>query len=287
LKVGGHKNCQESSEDSDGETLSLLTRKFSKFLKKNNKNQSSNRYNNKKLNDFNANNYTCFGCGKQGHIKAYCPKNESKEKGQGKKFEKKGKSKRAYIAWQDNDVSSSSSSSNGDEEANICLMAKEESDTSNVSSSTSINVENYNQLLDAFKETHEEANKLALLNNHLKGMNNWLENRVKELEEELNNSKNDFENLELIYKNSSCKYDSSFCENCESLQRKVHYLVKIVDKLSKGQSKFETTLASQKCVFGKSGLGFNPHSKKSSISKPFSSFFEKQPIEKSKQSVVS
>jgi len=44
LKAVGHKDCQESSEDNDGETLNLLTKKFSKFLKKNNnKNQSSNR----------------------------------------------------------------------------------------------------------------------------------------------------------------------------------------------------------------------------------------------------
>ena len=65
LKVCCHRDGQESSEDSDGETLNLLTRKFSKFLKKNsNKNQSSNRYNSKKINDFNANNYTCFGYGK-------------------------------------------------------------------------------------------------------------------------------------------------------------------------------------------------------------------------------
>jgi len=34
LKAAGHKNCQDSSDDSEGETLSLLTRKFSKFLKK-------------------------------------------------------------------------------------------------------------------------------------------------------------------------------------------------------------------------------------------------------------
>jgi len=73
---------------------------------------------------------------------------------------------------------------------------------------------------------------LALLNNQLKGLNNWLKNRVKTLEEELANSKNDFENLELIYKNSSCKCNSSFYENCESLEKKVHYLVKTVDKLS-------------------------------------------------------
>ena len=74
-------------------------------------------------------------------------------------------------------------------------MTRQESDTSSVSSSSSINVENYSQLLEAFNETHEEANRLALLNNQLKGLNNWLENRVKTLEEELNHSKTDFEIL--------------------------------------------------------------------------------------------
>jgi len=61
-------------------------------------------------------------------------------------------------------------------------MAKGDSDTRSVSSSTSINFENYCQLLYVFKETHEEANRLALLNNRLKDMNNWMENRVKALE---------------------------------------------------------------------------------------------------------
>ena len=81
LKIAGHKNCQDSSDDSEGETLSLLTRKISKFLKKNsNKNQSSNRYNSKKLNDFNSNKYTCFECSEQRHIKVDCPNNENKER---------------------------------------------------------------------------------------------------------------------------------------------------------------------------------------------------------------
>jgi len=44
-------------------------------------------------------------------------------------------------------------------------MTNEDSETSNVSSNTFVNFENYNQLFDAFKETHEEATKLALLNN--------------------------------------------------------------------------------------------------------------------------
>jgi len=67
------------------------------------KNQPSNRYNTKNVNEFNYTNYTCFGCGKQGHIKAECPSNVSKEKGS---YKKKGKSRRAY-----NDDSSLSFSS--------------------------------------------------------------------------------------------------------------------------------------------------------------------------------
>ena len=161
-------------------------------------------------------------------------------------------------------------------------MAKEEDDASSVSSCTSLNAENYSQLLQAFKETHEPANRLAILNNWLKGLNNWFENKVKALEEELENLKTDFENLEMLYKNSSCKCHSLVCENCESLEKKVHYLVKTVDRLSKGKSNFETVLASQNCAFGKASLGFNQHSKKTEFSKSFSKSPEKQSIEKSK-----
>ena len=81
LKIVGHRRCQESSDDSDKDTFSLLSKKFSKFLKKNSsKNHSSNRYNSNKSNDFNTNKYTCFGYGEQGHIKADCPNSENKEK---------------------------------------------------------------------------------------------------------------------------------------------------------------------------------------------------------------
>ena len=55
---------------------------------------------------------------------------------------------------------------------NLCFLAKKEDDASSVSSSTSSNAENYSQLLQAFQKTHEEANRLALLNNRLKEMKN-------------------------------------------------------------------------------------------------------------------
>jgi len=100
LKACNHKQQQDSSE-SDEDTMSLLSRKFNKFLKK--KSQASKRYSSKKPSDFNLNKYSCYGSGEQGHIKVECPNNESKDKADFK-IEKRGKAKKAYVAWDDNEV---------------------------------------------------------------------------------------------------------------------------------------------------------------------------------------
>ena len=64
LKAAKHKKKQDSSDESEEENLSLLSKKFSKFLKRNrNKESNKERYGNKKTSDFSSNNYTCFGCG--------------------------------------------------------------------------------------------------------------------------------------------------------------------------------------------------------------------------------
>ena len=161
LKAAKHKSKKESSDESEEENLSLLSKKFSRFLKRNrNKEANRERYGNKKTSDFNSNNYTCFGCGEQGHIKVDCPNKESNEKKSSYK-EKKGKSRKAYITWDENEVSSSSSSSSEDEKVNICLIAEGDDEScslSDVSSCASLNAENYSKLLEAFQETHEEAN---------------------------------------------------------------------------------------------------------------------------------
>jgi len=179
------------------------------------KNQQSKRYNRKPYS--NSNKLTCFGCDKQGHMKADCPNLVNKEKTIEKKNCKDGKGKRAYIAWEDN-ASSSSSSSQEDIEANLYLMAGKNFEVSSENFSTSFNNENYSSLLQAFHETHE-ANRLNLSNNRLKGLNNWLEGRVKQLEDEILELKIDFDHLEMIYKASN-SLDSSQpvnCENCEAL----------------------------------------------------------------------
>jgi len=59
------------------------------------------------------------------------------------------------------------------------------------------------------------------------------------------------------------------CENCELLEKNICYLLKTLDKLTTGRSNFEDVLVSQKCVFGKVGLGFYPQSKEKRIAKPF------------------
>nr|KYP43144.1 Retrovirus-related Pol polyprotein from transposon TNT 1-94 [Cajanus cajan] len=65
--------------------------------------------------------YKCFECGKPGHMKAECP-NLLKKQQEEKKMKKNGKGKRAYIAWEDNDSSTTSVESEF-EENNLCLMA--------------------------------------------------------------------------------------------------------------------------------------------------------------------
>jgi len=83
--------------------------------------------------------------------------------------------------WLESDKFSSGSCSAASK-INTCLMAKEDSASNSVSTSSSTKCDSYYQLLEAFKETHEEAHRLTLSNNHLKSKNNWLKNRVKFLE---------------------------------------------------------------------------------------------------------
>ena len=88
-----------SEEDSDSENFNLLTKKFQKFikLKSRAKNQQSKRYTRKP--DSNSNKLTCYGCGKQGRMKADCPNLVNKEKSIEKENYKAGKGRKAYIAW--------------------------------------------------------------------------------------------------------------------------------------------------------------------------------------------
>jgi len=98
LKTSIHSETSEEEENPEhDETLSLLTRKFSRFLKRKNQDRTQQRKRYSKPNESTFSNFTCFGCGKPRRIKAYCPNNQIKEKFVNKKGER-GRGKRAYIS---------------------------------------------------------------------------------------------------------------------------------------------------------------------------------------------
>jgi len=88
-------------------------------------------------------------------------------------------------------------------------MVNNERSISDSVSEFSTDSESYDQMLIAFKETHDEANKLAVICNKLNNANKVLEPKVKSIEEELHKAKTDLVSLELTCLHPSIKT----CEN--------------------------------------------------------------------------
>jgi len=113
------------------------------------------------------------------------------------------------------------------------------SSSSQVSSLSSKDKNDYYQLLHDFEELYSEANKIAVINNRLNGLNSWLENRVIQLEAETVDLKTDFEHLEMIYSNlvdcSEKQLARKPCENCTTLKNQVKYLLKTCAKFTRGK----------------------------------------------------
>ena len=102
-------------------------------------------------------------------------------------------------------------------------MMKDEGSISDSVSDFSMESDNYDQLLIAFKETHDEANRLAVICSKLQNVNNILAPKVKSLEEELDKAKIDLVSLELTCLHASIKT----CENCKKMEKQVEYLLKL------------------------------------------------------------
>ena len=108
--IKGKKNKEEEDSDDD-ENLSLMIKKFTKFMKAKGKNKFKSM---KKENQGSSSNFKCYGCGENGHVKADCPNSKKNEERKGRKFFKK----KAYITWEDNASSTSNS---------MILMTKKQS----------------------------------------------------------------------------------------------------------------------------------------------------------------
>ena len=167
--------------------------------------------------------------------------------------------KKAYIAWEDNDSSTSiDSSESHEEEINLCLMADTKSSAKSVSNLESIDESYENrfyQLLNVYNELHEEARKLQYSNNRHKGENRWLENRLKQLETENEELKSELENMEK-HKSGNCKKSVINYENCSKQLERIKYLMSTLTRFTLGRNNLDAMLGSERSVLKRKGIGY-------------------------------
>jgi len=200
--VKGKKQKEEEDSDDD-ENLSLMIKKFTKFMKAKGRNQFKS---NKKENQGSSSNFKCYGCGETGHVKADCPNSKRSDEKKSKKYYKK----KAYIAWEDNAPSSSNSEGSDEEEANFCLMANNNHSDSEVSSSDNENENDYDSLYDAFQELLAKSSKLDIAHKKLKSDFKELQRNFEKSLEEENALKNKILSLE------NREIETVECASCKS-----------------------------------------------------------------------
>ena len=82
LKASSKKSDEieeEVVESSDNESLNLLVKRSGKYLKRKENKGNQRKYISKQNDSSNTSKFSCYNCGKQGHIKIECP-NINKEK---------------------------------------------------------------------------------------------------------------------------------------------------------------------------------------------------------------
>jgi len=118
-----------------------------------------------------------------------------------KKGKKDRKQKKAYIAWEDS-ASTTFDSSSDEEIANICLMEKSTNDPS-TSKEFEVNSD-FEELLEAFNEMHEEAQRLVVLNKKLKSELKLYINKLASTQGKLNVLKQENEKFISRCKATAC-----------------------------------------------------------------------------------
>ncbi|XP_050914784.1 uncharacterized protein LOC127129688 [Lathyrus oleraceus] len=210
---------------------------------------------------------TCYECGKQGHIKPECPKLAKNRDNKGKK----DYNKKAYIAWDDNEISSSSDS-DSDQSANLALMASHHSDDEDDEVSSNFSIFDN----DAQGAIDELLSECKILYKTISSQKNQISTLEENIEKMKNNLKDEKEEL---IKNFACT-------KCESLAFQIVQLKRVIERYEKGQIGLEHVLSSQKYSNDKSGLGYSNFAKQTSNKTIFVKAKEQIPLDKSNKPKV-
>src|SRR4051812_40128577 len=208
-RVKHHSNQEdESTSEEDNEFI----KKFEKFLRKEKEKEIIKE-------EAPTRKIKCFECGERGHVKSECPKLEKKNKYFKKNKDKK--SKKAYVAWDDNEISSSSD----EEHVNLALVATHHSDD----------------------EDNEVSNEFSLFDNDVQGAINELLNECKILYKTVSTQKKQIKILEekmdimqkvfdVEKKQYVDKIEQKYiCNKCESLSFQIVQLKRVLERYEKGQ----------------------------------------------------
>lgn len=244
-----HKDQVEPhSEDED--ELALISRRIQRMVFKRNQNRRpfQNRREPQRT-EIDKSKVNCFGCNKPGHYKSECP------------LEKRNKpqfQKRSLLAtWDDADNSNEGIE---DEEANLCLMAKDNTEEVIFSNSCSSckKVEIFFDNL--LKDSETLSQKCLLQRNQLieiKKQNEELQKRNEEYLQTIQNLK--LANLNLSEQKEVLKETplETFEEENDLLKVQVEELTNDITNFVKSTETFQKIMGSQAGMFDKAGIGFN------------------------------
>ncbi|KAG2669880.1 hypothetical protein I3760_14G056800 [Carya illinoinensis] len=213
LKVVPHESESDEDEENEDkiEEVAMITRRIQRFLKKN---KTSPRKSFKKFfkKDSGKNDILiCYKCKKSGHIKPDCPLLK-KDRNKGKKAMK--------VIWDDDSSSSDSEASNG-ESTNVCLMAKDDIEVTNLDNIEDLSCE---ELQNVLEDVYEEFEKLDIKYTALKKKNSFSTNEIDILRKEsiilkdenleLNKKKIDLENIVENFTNGKRNFEKLLDSGC-------------------------------------------------------------------------
>jgi hypothetical protein len=273
LKVDSKVVKKEDNPEED-ENFMLLVKRLGKYFgAKNNIGNSSytrrkkfSKNKEREASTFNED-ITCYECGKQGHIKPECPKLAKNRDNKGKK----DYNRKAYIAWDDNEISSSSNS-DSDQSANLALMASHHSDDEDDEVSSNFSIFDN----DAQGAIDELLSECKILYKTISSQKNQISTLEENIEKMKNNLKDEKEEL---IKNFACT-------KCESLAFQIVQLKRVIERYEKGQIGLEHVLSSQRYSNDKSGLGYSNFAKQTSNKTIFVKAKEQIPLDKSNKPKV-